>query len=364
MTARPLDDDLRIRQITVFDLDLPLHDDFTISQGTLRAARVAYVRLSLHGGVTGYGEIAPFPDLTGEDRDESHRVAEGLAELLIDQPVSRYRRLSELMHAAAPESPAARCGLETALLDALARALQLPLWALWGGAGAHLSVQTDITLPILDAGRTLELALQWYTRGFRRLKTKVGVDRDQDRERMEAIVRALPDVRFILDANQGFTQTGAIAFMREMLRLGADIELFEQPVPKDDLVGMAAVRSATGVPVAADESVATVENALRVVQCGAADVINLKIMKSGVLEVPRIAAVARAAGKRLMIGGMMETRLAMGCSLALVYGLGGIDFVDLDTPLLLATDPLRGGYEYDGPWMSLWHEPGLGMHPE
>src|SRR5206468_8577908 len=86
----------------------------------------------------------------------------------------------------------------------------------------------------------------------------------------------------------------------------------------------------------------------------AADFINIKIMKSGLLAALDIAAYARAAGLRLMIGGMVETRIAMGCSFGLVLGRGGFDLLDLDTPLLLATDPVKGGYRYEGPKLQPW----------
>jgi len=142
-----------------------------------------------------------------------------------------------------------------------------------------------------------------------------------------------------------------------------NILLFEQPVPKDDLMRMAQIRKATRIPIAADESVSTAQEALAVIRAGAADIINIKIMKSGVIEALKIAAIARAAGIKLMLGGMVETRLAMSCSLAIAIGIGGVDILDLDTPLLLSEDPLEGGYRYAGPTMSVWSEPGLGMRP-
>ena len=140
--------------------------------------------------------------------------------------------------------------------------------------------------------------------------------------------------------------------------------LFEQPVAADDLEGMARVTQATGVPVAADESVARREDALRVAAAGAADVINIKLMKcGGLIEALDIAAIARAAGIRLMIGGMIETRLGMGTSAHLAAGLGGFDFLDLDTHLLLAEDPFQGGFQQAGPHMTLGDAPGHGIRP-
>ena len=62
-----------------------------------------------------------------------------------------------------------------------------------------------------------------------------------------------------------------------------------------------------------------------------------------------------------MIGGMIESRVAMGCSWSLVLGLGGFEILDLDIPLLLSVDPIQGGYHYEGSTLHPWHESGLGM---
>ena len=137
--------------------------------------------------------------------------------------------------------------------------------------------------------------------------------------------------------------------------------LLEQPVVRDDLDGMAAIRRETGIPVAADESVRSLDDARKVIEQGAADYINIKIMKTGVLEAADIAAFTLRSELKLMIGGMLESRIAMGCSFSLVLGMKGFDVLDLDTPLLLSTDPIQEGYRYDGPTLHPWTEPGLGI---
>ena len=88
-----------------------------------------------------------------------------------------------------------------------------------------------------------------------------------------------------------------------------------------------------------------------------------KIMKMGVLDAFDIAVTTKTMGLDLMIGGMIETRLAMGCSLCLVAGLGTINHLDLDTPLLMTEDPFSGGYQYNGPELILSDSPGLGLSP-
>jgi L-Ala-D/L-Glu epimerase len=356
------DADLKIVQIDVWPVDVRITDDFVISRGRVSTAENLFVQLRLACGAVGYGEIAPFKDLTGEDRATSHQVARRLASRLIGHPAGTFRRLGETMAEDEPGQPAARCGLETALLDALCRALGLPLYGLWGGArlSGH---ETDMTIPILDAQRCVELAEHWHAQGFRVFKLKVGSDAARDFDVVRQIHARFPDAAFILDANQGFDEAAAIEYIAEVARLRCNVLLYEQPVAREDLQGMAAVRASTSIPVVADESVANAREAIRVVEARAADGINLKITKSGVLEALKIATVAHSAGLKLMIGGMVETRLGMGCSLALAAGLGWIESLDLDTPLLLAEDPIEGGYRYDGPQLALWTEPGLGLRP-
>lgn len=118
--------------------------------------------------------------------------------------------------------------------------------------------------------------------------------------------------------------------------------LFEQPAEADDLKGMAAFHRKSGIPVAADESLRGREDALKLARTGAAQVLNLKLMKMGMLEAWDCALIARASGLGVMVGGMVETPLAMGTAAHLAAGLGGVKFVDLDTPLWLAKNPTRG----------------------
>src|SRR5207245_11156562 len=100
---------------------------------------------------------------------------------------------------------------------------------------------------------------------------------------------------------------------------------------------------------------------MEVLQKQAADFINIKIMKSGLLAALDIAAYARAAGLRLMIGGMVETRIAMGCSFGLVLGRGGSDLLDPGTPLLLAAAPVERGQRHGGPKPPAWAGRGLDL---
>ncbi len=360
MTARAT-----IASVDVEPADVPLTDPFVISRGRIAVAECAFVRVQLASGEVGYGEIAPFTALTDETRDDSAATARRLGASLVGNDAADWRRIAADIEGLAPEAPAARAGLECAMVDAWARSRRIPLFALWrevGGTADLRARETDITLPMLDDARVASLAADWYARGFRVFKLKVGdPDVDKDLARVESLAHRYPDVSFILDANQGYDRAQADAFVARLQGWRERVRLIEQPLARADIDGMAELRARSPVPIAADESVFTLDDARRVIAAHAADVVNLKIMKSGLSQTIEIARAVRAAGLGLMIGGMMETRLAMGVSLSLVLGFGGIDHLDLDTPLLLSEDPWVGGYTYDGPRLVPTQEPGLGM---
>jgi L-Ala-D/L-Glu epimerase len=351
-----------IAQIEFWPVDIPITDPFVVATGTRLTAQNVFVRVTLASGAQGYGEAAPFPEVGGETRDSCLTSMTVLGEGLLGRSVLQYGDLSRLLSAlSASSQPAARCALETALLDALCREAGIPMWALWGGADLR-ERECDITIPIRDRETTLELARGWYAKGFRLFKMKIGKDVDTDIGRLEAVHRTCSGAAFIGDGNQGFSREECLAFVEGVRRFGGRLILLEQPVVREDLDGLSAIRHLTGVPVAADESVRSLDDAKTVIDKQAADYVNIKIMKTGVIQAMEIASFARSAGLRLMAGGMVETRIAMGCSLSLVLGLGGFDVLDLDTPLLLAEDPVEGGYRYRGPTLLPWDGPGLDMH--
>ncbi len=352
-----------ITSIEFWPIDIPISDPFVVATGSRIVAENIYVRLQLADGTIGCGEAAPFPEVGGEDRLSCLATLSQLAPLLIGQSAKQLRTLADRMTELAPSQPAARCALETAVLDAYCRTNGYPMWRHWGGADVRPR-ETDITIPITTLESTVAVARRWYEKGFRIFKMKVGKDVDSDIRRLEAVHTVFPQVTFIGDGNQGFSLADCLIFAKEVQRFGGQLVLLEQPVSRHDVDSLAAIRQETGIPVAADESVRSLDDARHIVEQQAADYINIKIMKTGVSHAVDIAMFALRSGLKLMIGGMIESRIAMGCSLSLVLGIKGFDVLDLDTPLLLATDPVTGGYEYDGPHLQPWRTAGLGLSAE
>lgn len=349
-----------ICKVEIWPVDIPITDPFVVATGARTVAENVFLRVTLSNGSQGYGEAAPFPEVGGETRENCLLTLQQLGEVVLGRPAADYKEVGRLLSEQALTYPAARCGLETAVIDAHCRASNIPMWQLWGGTEVRTR-ETDITIPIADLNKTVALARGWHAKGFRLFKMKVGKDVESDIRRLEAVHRALPGISFIGDGNQGFSRQDCLIFAREVRRFGGTIVLLEQPVVRDDLDSMAAIRRETGIPVAADESVRSLTDAQNVVAQDAADYINIKIMKTGVTEAVEIASFTKASDLKLMIGGMLETRIAMGCSFSLVLGLGGFDVLDLDTPLLLAGDPVTGGYRYEGSRLQPWSGSGLDM---
>jgi L-alanine-DL-glutamate epimerase-like enolase superfamily enzyme len=349
-----------IRKVEFWPLDVPITDPFVVATGARSIAENVFLRVTLSNGAQGYGEAAPFPEVGGETRESCLRSLYQLGKVILGRSATDYKEIGHLLSEQALIYPAARCGLETAIIDAHCRASNIPMWQLWSGADVRAR-ETDITIPITDLDKTVALARGWYVRGFRLFKMKVGKDVESDIQRLEAVHRALPGISFIGDGNQGFSRQDCLTFTQGVKRFGGTMALLEQPVVRDDLDSMAAIRRETGIPVAADESVRSLADALEVVAHDAADYINIKIMKTGVAEAIEIASFTKASGLKLMIGGMLETRIAMGGSFSLVLGLGGFEILDLDTPLLLAGDPVTGGYRYEGSRLLPWAGSGLDM---
>ncbi|MBX3129619.1 MAG: dipeptide epimerase [Polyangiaceae bacterium] len=338
--------------LDVLGVDIELSAPFGIAGGRQDVARNVFVRVRLRDGSLGYGEAAPFPAVNGETREHALSALELARPEVLGSDARRLRALGARIEEPTRAAPSARAALECAVLDALGRHARLPLWAYFGGATS--SLRTDITITTGTLAAAGEAARQAASDGFTTLKLKVGgVSFDADVARARAVLAAAPEACLILDGNEALSADETVALVDA---LGADrsrLVLVEQPVPADDLDGLRSVRERTTVPVAADESARSARDVGRLHRARAADVVNVKLTKSGLLESLDMIAAARALGLQLMIGGMVETRLCMSVSACLAAGQGGFSFVDLDTPLFLLDEPVSGGFTQRGPELEL-----------
>lgn len=341
---------MRIAAITAEPFQTPLHHPFVTSQGMATAANGIAVNLTLEDGRAAQGESVPVAYVTGETVESVVETVQRGAPELIGQDVLRYRAVLDRIARLTPDAPSACCGLEMAVLDAWALATGTTLRELWGDALD--SIESDLTIPIVP--NAAELAEFAWGLGIRVFKLKVGdSDVEADHARVLAVRKVAPEARLRIDANQAFTPEGALVFIERLVAEGANIELMEQPVRKEDFEGLGQVAALSPVPVFADESVRTPADALRLATTTPIHGFNLKINKNGIAGVLDIIAIARASGRRLMLGCMLETRRSIALSLAIACGTGAFDFLDLDSHLLLKEDGENPHFHQEGPRMSL-----------
>ena len=318
---------------------LPLDTGFTISRGTTETAENVVVRLEDGRGTVGTGAGAPSA-YYGEDADSVEAVLPDLLAAVesVGDPANQQRIERELA-AVAPDSPAARAAVSIAVHDLAARQADEPLYRRLGLDPASAPA-TSFTIGIDPPAEMASKAQRAVAAGHTVLKVKLGTD--DDRARIGAVRRVAPGARIRVDANADWTVAEAIEKSDWLANAG--VEFVEQPVPADDIDGLARVASEGFLPVAADESCVTATDVPAVAE--AADIVVVKLMKCGGLR-PAIRQIeaARAHGLDVMLGCMVESNAAIAGS----WHLSPLaDYADLDGSLLLADDPYEGPPITDG----------------
>jgi L-alanine-DL-glutamate epimerase-like enolase superfamily enzyme len=348
--------DTEIVAIRIWPCSLPLRTSFGISGGTQEEASIVLVSVKLRDGTVGFGEAAPMPAFNGETREDVLARAPALSDFLLGKDVASWRVLSQQLNDRASwngrEIKSVRCAFETAALDAWLRSQRTSMWRFFGGQ--LRSLHTDYTITQVqgigqdDAVEAAAAAArQGLLLGASVLKIKVGgVPLQQDLLRARAVYREAPAALLTLDANGALDQDSAQSFIRALNESGIRIELFEQPV--SEIEGLAELRRTLGVKIAADESASSYTEVCNLHRQEAVDYINIKLMKTGIADSLSIVEFCRSRQIGLMIGGMVETNLAMGVSASLAAGMGCFDFIDLDTPLFIAGLPFPGGPTWIG----------------
>jgi muconate cycloisomerase len=295
-------------------------------------------------GIIGLGEVSCTPVWSGEDnRTAAHLIQQELAPVLIGEDPTQIERVIRLMNRTVANNPFTKAGIEIALWDILGKVAGLPVYRLLGGAVRDF-VTTKFSVSGLEPAKAAEVAAWAVAQGFRTMKVKVGIDPDQDVARVRAVREAIgPDIRLGVDANGGWAPRVAIQTIRRLYPY--NIFFAEQPVADLDIAWLADVRSQVEVPVMADESVYSLQDAMSIVRAGAADILSVYVGKGGGISAARkIAAVAEAAGIVCTVGSNLELGVASAAMIHLAMATPTIaaeEFpCDILTPFFYETDLL------------------------
>lgn len=352
-----------IAAIHTAPVSLEAHPDLLVrgAKGAHDRSDFLLVRVVTSEGVEGYGEVSATPLWSGEDGvSADHFIRTVLAPALIGTPLTPVGAADALMDKVLHGNPFTKAGVSIALWDAYARTLEVPLAVALGGPYRD---EIPIKLSLSGDGPDLERAYRAaVAAGFGAFKVKVGLGLPGDVNRFEQARALVGDGVFLgSDANGGWSRAEAVRAIRALDREGA--AFVEQPLPADDLAGLAELRT-LGPPIVADESVFGTADLLRVIQAGAADVVSLYVGKSaGPGRAVAMAALAAAYGLDVVIGSNGELGIGAAAQLHVAAALPRLAAIpsDIIGAHYYAEDVLAKPLDSDGRHVRLSREPGLGV---
>lgn len=234
--------------------------------------------------------------------------------------------------------PIAKAAIDVALHDLLAAAEGKRLVELWHGSPAQ-DIKLSYLISTADPEEAARKAQQAYAEGYKGLDVKIGLDKSRDEEILRAVRAAAPGLFLRVDANQAYSLPEALRIAKRMERIGVDV--FEQPLPANQLLAHAELRRKVSVPIVLDESVWAPGDLLQAIRLEACDYAVIKLTKMGGLRGAKLCGeIARAAGLGLLGGGLTESSLGFAASGQLFRYLGIEEPVDLNGPFFLADDPI------------------------
>ena len=349
---------MKIVQTAIYKFSIPMHP-FTIATGTMDFAQNIFIRIYTDAGYYGVGECSAFPMIVGETQATCFEMAKDFAAIWKNKdPLAIEERMNEL-HLYTAFNSTIKSAFDMALYDIAARHANLPLYKFLGGSKKE--IETDLTIGIDTPAAMAQTAIDYKAKSVRIIKIKLGKKEEEDIERVKQIRLAVgEDMVLRIDANQGWSFETAVTVLQQIEKY--NIQFCEQPMRHWEDDKSPALRKLSPVKIMADESVFDHHDAKRLLNAGACDYVNIKFSKSGgMLEATKINAVCETHSIPCMMGGMLESRIALSAAAHFVLAHPNIIFYDMDTCLIgHKIDPVKGGLQYNGFSPDVPDTPGIG----
>lgn len=351
-----------IKNIKLAHIIVPLVTPFKTALRTVYAINDIVVKIITDTGEIGYGEAAPTAVITGETKESiKSAILNYIKPSIIGMEIDNLEGIMEKLNSCILKNTSAKAAVDMAIYDLYARKLKSPLYRILGGYRDEIT--TDITISVNEIDEMVQDSIKAVNEGFNILKIKVGKEGKKDIERISEIKKAVgKDIILRIDANQGWTSNQAVKIIRTLEDKDLNIELIEQPVKYWDLDGMKYVTQNTDTKILADESVFSPEDAVKIIQERAADLINIKLMKTGgIFNALKICHIAEVYGVECMIGSMLESKISVSAAANLGAAKKIITMVDLDGPALCKIDPINGGPIFKNSSIKMSEKTGIGF---
>lgn len=352
---------MRIDEFSVFHVAMPLIDPWKTAFGEMREVDTVLVRLR-SGDESGWGECAPYahPNFCSEWAEGCfHLITNIFRPLLLGREINTPQQLQERL-GPFKGNHFAKAAIDLAWWDLCTRLQNRPLWQAIGGENPTFSVGADIPVQP-DRARLLDAVSKALYAGYPRVKLKYR--RDSGVDMVAAVRDAFPEAVMHIDCNSGFTLDDLAEF-QALDRL--ELAMIEQPLASDDLIDHAQLQEKLSTPLCLDESITSIDRARKAIESGAARMINIKHGRvGGLTNAIEIARLCHQRGIPFWIGGMLESAVGQGPSMALatlpgvgypadIFPDGRLYASELATPQIELSAPGR---------MTVSHDKGCGYSP-
>ncbi|MFD1708954.1 muconate cycloisomerase family protein [Siminovitchia sediminis] len=356
---------LRIKGLTTELLDIPIKRPHQFSTEKVADKSFVLIRVQFSNGVVGIGEgTTPGIWWNGESVETMKVVLDRYAApLLLDEDPAQIEHLLQKLNRRIRGNVFAKASIEMALFDGLGKTYGVPVHQLLGGQNRdRIPVRWALASGTPDGD--IEEAQSLVDSGnYVNFKTKSGKEApEDDAKRNIRIAEGLRGKSTIgIDPNGSWDRITAVKWMDAFFEAG--IDFLEQPLPPEDIEGLARLSEMKKVPVMADESLSSVQDALRLAETRAADIFSLKIHKSGGMKnTVKIAGIAEAAGISCFGGTSLESSIGTAACLHAYASIPNLDYgSELFGPSWLADDPVINPLVYEDGCILVPDGPGLGV---
>jgi len=338
---------MKIKKVEVFAARLLLKEPFVISYVHLDDMPTIFVRVETDEGTVGWGEAVPDQNVTGETWESTyHVIKHELAPLIINEDPFAIDYIHQKFSHKINGVPSAKAALDIAIYDLMGKITGQPVYQLIGGK-AHNELQVPRVISIKDPQEMAEDARSFVEAGFRNIKMKVGTNADTDIERIKAVRNAIGNtIQLRVDANQGWNRIEALKVIRETSE--CHVDWYEQPVKAHDIRALKEIRSVANHKVMIDEGVHNIYDLVNVIEMRAADMLNIKLMKSGgIYPALALASLAEAADMPCQVGSMVESAIGTMAGAHLAMSKNIIQTNELVGPLMFIKDVAKVHYNRD-----------------
>ncbi|MHA2425745.1 MAG: mandelate racemase/muconate lactonizing enzyme family protein [Candidatus Thorarchaeota archaeon] len=306
------------------------------------------VKITSDNETAGFGEACPLPFTSDDDPNKIRKeIDEQLAPYFIGKSPFEEDLFQDLTRKFPTVGGTARTGVDLALYDLMGKIQGVPVYQLLGGP-VREHVEIAEVLGIGTPQSIADEALEYLNRGMKSVKIKIGIDVERDIETLRLVREVVGESSMIrADANAGYSLKQALVVLKACEEM--NLEYLEQPLGSDDYDGLKQLRKSSSVPIMADESLYSFEDAQTLINNEAVDFFGLKLIKhGGIFQSERIAMLGEENGIECVFISPWETQI--GVSAAVHVVLSGRNFNhphEIGSGALI-DDPFQGLVEENG----------------